>query len=107
MAIKANSWLKTLTLVLGITIVSGLSWTEEAYAKSCKTGHFHNGYSGQIKGSKSKAQKAALKGWASFTQWEYGPAWASWSRADKKNLSCDRLGSKTWHCFAKATPCKK
>ncbi len=106
MARNANGRLKLLILVFGISMVSVLGWTGEAYSKTCKTGHFHNGYSGQVSGSKSNAQKAALSSWASFTQWEYGKAWASWNGADKRNVSCDRLGAKTWHCFATAIPCK-
>ena len=97
---------RNFVLVAVVMLIAGFGPVTGAYAKSCKDNHFHNGYSGEVKGKKA-AERAALKGWASFTAWEYGSSWASWRNASKRKMKCDRLGAKVWHCFASAIPCKK
>ncbi len=70
----------------------------------CMSDHWHYGTSGPQK-SKSKARRAAIRSWASFTATEYGSDWARWGRAKSKRASCSRA-SGSWDCSVEARPCR-
>lgn len=70
----------------------------------CFTDHFHYGSSGG-KVSRAAAQASAISSWSSFVDFEYGGAWASFSKAGSKKVSCT-AGSGGWECSAEARPCK-
>jgi hypothetical protein len=70
----------------------------------CYTDHYHHGSSaGQ--GSRKTAEVAAIGSWESFVDFEYGSAWARFSKAGSKGMSCDQ-SSGGWGCNAEARPCK-
>jgi len=70
----------------------------------CMSDHWHYGTSGPQK-SKSRARRAAIRSWASFTAMEYGTDWARWGRAKSKKAGCSRA-SGSWECSVEARPCR-
>ncbi len=55
------------------------------------------------------ARKIALREWYDKVAASYGAAYASWSRAGAKNLSCSYNpvpGTFPWSCRARARPCR-
>lgn len=72
--------------------------------KLCMADHYHSGNSsGQP--SKAAAEKAAIRNWEEFTDWEYGSAWGSFAAAVSKSVSCSG-GGNSWGCFVEARPCR-
>lgn len=51
------------------------------------------------------AQRIAVSGWTRRVKSKFGQAWSVWSIANNKSISCSKTGA-TWHCVAKAKPCK-
>ncbi len=51
----------------------------------CMSDHFH--YGNGAGGTKPKALAEAISSWQSFTDFEYGRAWASWKRSASKQIS--------------------
>jgi hypothetical protein len=67
-------------------------------------GHSHFGSSSN-QPTKAKAMQAAIGSWSSFTVWEYGGAYGSFSKASNKEMSCSGSGG-SWYCSLNATPCR-
>ena len=65
-----------------------------------------SGWVGQASHSlKGKAQKRARKDWRKKVIAHHGVAWASWSLASHKFISCFEEKRK-WRCIASGVPCK-
>lgn len=72
--------------------------------KLCMTDHWHYG---DGKGrTKALAQRAAIGSWQSFTDFEYGSAWARFSNAVAKRVSCSQTGGE-YSCQVEARPCRR
>lgn len=71
--------------------------------KVCMTEHYHYG-SGNGR-TQALAQRAAIGSWQSFTDFEYGSAWARFSKAAGKRMSCSKAAS-GFSCQVEARPCK-
>lgn len=70
----------------------------------CFTDHTHTGSSTGAS-SKAAALKQAIDSWRSFTAFEYGTDWASFSRAIGKATSCSQSGGR-WDCSVEGRPCR-
>jgi hypothetical protein len=71
--------------------------------KTCLSGHDHQG-SGTGTSQKA-AQLAAIRSWASFTDFEYGKSWANFNLAVEKRMTCEASGS-SYSCSLSAVPCR-
>jgi hypothetical protein len=72
--------------------------------KVCMTEHEH--YGEGTMASKQGATQAAIRSWADFTAFEYGPPWGSYALAAAKKMECSQTGSQ-WLCKTSARPCKR
>ena len=72
--------------------------------KLCMTDHWHYG-SGSGR-TKALAQRDAIGSWQSFTDFEYGSAWARFSNAVAKKVSCSGSGG-SFSCQVEARPCRR
>lgn len=54
-----------------------------------------------------KAEARAIQHWESQVSSNLGPQFASWSRAQAKNLSCRPKGIIDLECIAAANPCRE
>ncbi len=74
-----------------------------ARGKLCKAYHFHTwSASGP---TKRAAQRAALRGWRSYTVFEYGKAWGNFKLAGNRALRCSGARG-SWSCTATGRPCR-
>lgn len=73
--------------------------------KTCMATHFHFGSSSGLP-SKRAAEIEALQSWASFTAWEYGPAWGNSAMAGSRKMSCTG-GAGSFSCDFEARPCRR
>lgn len=71
--------------------------------KLCMSDHWHSG-SG-TGGSKAAAQRAAMRSWVDFTNFEYGSVWARYSRAASKSVRYTKEPS-GWSATVEARPCR-
>jgi hypothetical protein len=72
--------------------------------KTCMVDHYHGG-SGT--GSSQKAAEAAAeRDWMSFTDLEYGRAWANVRLAVNRTMSCNRTGADDFSCRIDAIACR-
>lgn len=71
--------------------------------KQCMTTHFH--YGSGTGTTQQAAQREAISSWQSFTDFEYGSAWASFRNAAARAQSCNRGGS-GFSCQVEGRPCK-
>jgi hypothetical protein len=71
--------------------------------KVCMTEHSHQGGS-DGKATRKVAEVEAIRNWSSFTDFEYGSDWASFSLAVGKTMSCENNGG--WSCSVDARPCR-
>lgn len=78
-------------------------WRREA-GKTCMSDHWHYGSSNGMS-SRKAAEVDAIKSWSGFTDFEYGSAWARWSKAAAKKMSCSQSGG-SWGCQIEARPCR-
>ena len=69
----------------------------------CYSEHAHHG-SG-TGNTRQAAERSAIGSWAGFTDFEYGSAWANFSKAAGKRMSCSQSGS-GWDCSLEARPCR-
>ena len=69
----------------------------------CMADHYHSG-SGTGH-TKAAAQAAAARSWADFTNFEYGSAWARWSRAGGKSVRYTKEAA-GWSADVDARPCR-
>lgn len=73
----------------------------------CFTDHYHYGSSSGLS-SKGTAESVAIKSWADFVDFEYGPAWARWGISGSKSVKCSRAGiGGPWSCDVSARPCRR
>lgn len=73
------------------------------HGRLCMSDHWHSG-SGSGR-TKAAAQRAAIHSWANFTAFEYGSAWARYSRAASKSVRYTKE-SNGWGASVDARPCK-
>lgn len=101
-------------IVLGAGFAPALAQSETGFAsmhnqarvggKLCMTDHWHYG-NGSGK-TKALAQREAIGSWQSFTDFEYGSAWARFSNAAAKRISCSQSGG-GFSCQVEARPCRR
>lgn len=72
--------------------------------KMCMADHWHSG-SGDGR-SKAAAQKAAVRSWAGFTNFEYGTVWARYSLAASKKTRYVKAAD-GWTAYVDARPCRR
>jgi hypothetical protein len=78
-------------------------WRREG-GKVCMSEHFHDG-SGNGN-SRKAAEESAIRAWASFTDFEYGSIWASYTLSASKRMDCKQNGGQDWSCSVSARPCR-
>lgn len=83
--------------------LDGLHEKRQEGGRICMADHFHDG-SGTGRTRKA-AEADTARAWAEFTGWEYGAAWASFSTAASKTMTCSDNGG-SWSCQASARPCR-
>lgn len=71
--------------------------------KMCMTDHTH--YGNGTGATQAAAQREAIASWQSFTDFEYGSAWASFRNAAARGQSCSRGGGNI-SCSVEARPCR-
>ncbi len=69
----------------------------------CYIEHAH--YGSGSGSSRQAAERSAIGSWAGFTDFEYGSAWANYSKAAGKRMSCSQSGG-SWSCSLEARPCR-
>lgn len=69
----------------------------------CYSEHAH--YGSGSGNSRQAAERSAIGSWAGFTDFEYGSAWANFSKAAGKRMSCSQSGG-SWSCSLEARPCR-
>jgi hypothetical protein len=70
----------------------------------CLVDHWHSGTgSGH---TKAAAQKAAIRSWAGFTDFEYGSDWARYGLAASKSVRYTKSSS-GWSADVDARPCRR
>lgn len=80
-------------------------WKNESGRRVCMSDHFHDG-SGSGP-TRKEAEAAARSSWASFTIFEYGTDWGSYTLAASATMNCSNASAKAWSCATSARPCKK
>jgi hypothetical protein len=80
-------------------------WKNEKGSRVCMSDHYHDG-NGTGK-TRQQAEAAARSSWTSFTVFEYGPDWGSYTLAAGQNMECGNASAQTWSCSTSARPCKK
>ena len=86
------------------TGLAGIHSFSRESGRTCFADHWHT-WSGGVQKTKPAALAAAVKGWTSFTDMEYGSDWAHFSRAAAKKISCSK-SSDGFGCTVEARPCK-
>ncbi len=71
--------------------------------KTCMIDHEHSGTGSGI--NRKAAELSAIRSWASFTDLEYGDAWANFNHAIGKQMRCNS-GMGGVQCDLLATPCR-
>ncbi len=71
--------------------------------KLCFTDHYHSGSGPGA--NKGKAKLAAIRSWADFVDFEYGPAWARWSISVSKKVRYTKEVT-GWSATVESRPCK-
>ncbi len=90
--------------VLGTGALSLAVFATPSFAgKVCMVDHYHHG-SGSGS-TEDRAERAAIRSWASFTSFEYGGAWADWGDSKNQRVSCRDSGGKV-SCSVDAIPCR-
>lgn len=79
------------------------SWVKVG-RKTCMLDHFHDG-SGTGR-NKREAEAAAVRAWADFTVWEYGPPWGRYAIAESRSANCSQQSPSSWSCAVQARPCR-
>ena len=81
------------------------AWKNEKGGRVCMSDHFHDG-SGTGP-TRKEAEAAARSSWVSFTIFEYGTDWGSYSLAASQKMECGNASAQNWSCATSARPCKK
>jgi hypothetical protein len=71
--------------------------------KTCMADHEHS--SSGNGPTRAAAEKSAIVAWASFTDLEYGDAWANWTLSVAKRVTCDNVAGQ-WKCDIESRPCR-
>jgi hypothetical protein len=71
--------------------------------KLCMADHYHSGTGAGR--TKAAARSAAIRSWADFTNFEYGTAWARFSRAASQSTRYTKA-EKGWSADVDARPCR-
>ena len=69
----------------------------------CMSNHPHAGAGSGP--TRQAAERDAAANYSSFTAWEYGNSWGSWSLAAGKAANCVQSGT-SWSCNIEARPCR-
>ncbi len=96
-----------LTAVVLALLFAAVSFAPAEAAKECKPGHWHYGGSNGAFKSKKAAMRDAIRSWASFTNFEYGSAWAFFKLAANKGSKCEKEVGNRWRCSVEGRPCKR
>ena len=80
-------------------------WKNEPGRRVCMSDHFHDG-SG-TGATRKEAEAAARSSWVSFTIFEYGTDWGSYTLAASQKMECGNASGQTWSCATSARPCRK
>lgn len=83
--------------------LDGLHEQRREGGRVCMIDHFHSGSSTGMK-TRKQAEVAAMRDYAGFTAWEYGPRWGSFSSAGSKRVACANASG--WGCSVEARPCR-
>ena len=81
------------------------AWKNEPGRRVCMSDHFHDG-SGTGK-TRKEAEAAARSSWMSFTIFEYGTDWGSYTLAASQKMECGNTSGQGWSCATSARACKK
>jgi hypothetical protein len=77
----------------------------EKGSRVCMSDHYHDGSGNGT--TRNEAEAAARSSWMSFTIFEYGTDWGSYTQAASPKMDCSSASPKTWSCSTSARPCKK
>ena len=77
----------------------------EKGSRVCMADHYHDA-SGTGK-TRQEAEADARNSWVSFTIFEYGTDWGSYTLAASQKMECGNASAQVWSCAASARPCKK
>jgi hypothetical protein len=80
-------------------------WKNEKGGRVCMSDHFHDGNG--TGATRKEAEAAARSSWVSFTVFEYGTDWGSYTLAASQKMECGNASGPTWSCATSARPCKK
>ncbi len=80
-------------------------WKNETGHRVCMSDHFHDGNGSGP--TRKEAEAAARSSWVSFTIFEYGTDWGSYTLAASQKMECGNASGQTWSCATSARPCKK
>lgn len=84
--------------------LDGLHEQRREGGRVCMIDHTHTGSSSGMR-SRKQAEIAAMRDYAGFTAWEYGPRWGSFANAGSKRVACSN-DSGGWGCSVEARPCR-
>lgn len=100
----------SLPIITGISEAGAISFSERMPdGKLCRVlmGEAHIHAANGARPDKTAAQVKAIRDWSSFTVFEYGQRWGSWSHAVQHSMKCTNdMEAGVWRCRAEAQPCK-
>lgn len=99
-----NNIIAVIGLIVGLLVLVS---TPASAALECKPGHWHYGASNGPFKTKAAAMRDAIRSWASFTDFEYGSAWAFFKLAADKGSKCEKQVGRRWTCSVEGRPCKR
>lgn len=73
--------------------------------KMCKEDHWHHGSSG-LHPRQNSAKAEAIRAWASWTDFEYGGAWANFRYSANSSVKCAKEDG-MWRCNVEGRPCRR
>ncbi|MEO0618257.1 MAG: hypothetical protein AAFZ01_03155 [Pseudomonadota bacterium] len=94
----------TAALAIGLVALTTVPGT--AYAKRYCQGDRHMHYGSGSGPTKRTARRSAIASWSGFTAFEYGNAYARFSNARFKRVSCDKEAG-GWSCKVEGNPCRR
>lgn len=99
-----------LPMITVIPEAGAISWSKQMPdGKVCRVllGEPHVHAANGAMPDKTAAQRKAIRDWSSFTVFEYGRSWGSWSHAIGHSMTCmNDTDAGVWRCRAEAQPCK-
>ena len=103
--LASGVWLATNAVVIADD--TGLAYSHtlrKEGGRLCMADHAHSG-SGAGR-TKASANKAAIRSWAGFTNFEYGTVWARYSLAKSKSTRNTKEAT-GWSATVEARPCRR